>query len=765
MDICSFSAVYAVDKGINRHFKLFSAHTAENNRSNLRIPIDTISNRTTIFQPRFSLSPMNNLIRYPATPQNVDPQILQPSPGFKSEAIKVLGAILLFIVTYILLFTAALGLAALCAAGGLALIVLKPMAVTIMLGIGLAGLGVMVVVFLIKFLFKRHKVDRSGMVEITAADHPQLFEFIQMLSKETRTSFPKRIYLSPDVNASVFYDSSFWSMFLPVRKNLLIGLGLVNVVNVSELKAVIAHEFGHFSQRSMKLGSYVYNMNHIIFNMLYDNQGYSNAIESWGNASGYFAIFARLTIYVVQGIQWVLQRVYSVMNTIYMGLSRQMEFHADAVAASVSGGNHLVTALRRLQVADITYNNVFQFYQENFEKGLKPDNLYPQHQETLRAFADLYDLRIDHGLPQVDAGSFAQFNKSRIVIKDQWASHPSTDDREKHLRSLNIETPIQHDSAWMLFNNTEQVQTKMTERIFSQVQYQTEVQLVNATLFRERYRENIQRYQLPAIYKGFFDDRAISKTDLRGIENRISTDAHALDEILTDEALALPHQIRGIRVDIETLDAIINGTLKVKSFDFDGRRLKRGDALNLRNELIKELEQAEQSLIDTDHRVIAWFLKQAQHTGSHETLRQKYSEFFITTDECANDQTCYESMRQSLMPLYEVMPTEQIYNAIDTLKLNEVNFQDRLKSLLDKAENLNFISEDQLNLAKEYLEKESVYFNSAGYNNHALERLNNCMFIFFRISTEKEFNAKLDLLKLQLELANMVERLSMRELS
>ena len=90
--------------------------------------------------------------------------------------------------TYVVLFVAALGLAALCAAGGIGLIMLKPMLVTIMLGIGLAGLGFMVVVFLIKFLFKSHKVDRSGMVEITEAQHPQLFQFIRTLSKETRAA-------------------------------------------------------------------------------------------------------------------------------------------------------------------------------------------------------------------------------------------------------------------------------------------------------------------------------------------------------------------------------------------------------------------------------------------------------------------------------------------------------------------------------------------------------------------------------------------------
>jgi hypothetical protein len=199
-------------------------------------------------------------------------------------------------------------------AGGIGLIILKPMLVTIGLGIGLAGLGVMVVVFLVKFIFKRHKADRSGLIEISETDQPRLFEFIRNITKETATVFPKRLYISHDVNASVFYDSSFWSMFLPVRKNLQIGLGLVNCVNVSEFKAILAHEFGHFSQSSMKLGSFVYNMNNIIFNMLYDNDSYERTLESWANASGYFAFFAVLTFRIVKGIQWILQQVYNVVN-------------------------------------------------------------------------------------------------------------------------------------------------------------------------------------------------------------------------------------------------------------------------------------------------------------------------------------------------------------------------------------------------------------------------------------------------------------------
>ncbi len=149
----------------------------------------------------------------------------------------------------------AVALALLCGYGGILLIAFLPKFITLMIGIGRIGLGVMVFFFLLKFLFKRNLIDRSNLIEVNARDQPILFEFIRILTKETQTSFPKKVYLSSDVNACVFYNSGFWSMFLPVRKNLQIVLCLVNSLNVSEFKAILAHEFGHFSQKSMKLAA------------------------------------------------------------------------------------------------------------------------------------------------------------------------------------------------------------------------------------------------------------------------------------------------------------------------------------------------------------------------------------------------------------------------------------------------------------------------------------------------------------------------------
>jgi Zn-dependent protease with chaperone function len=690
---------------------------------------------------------------YPLTPKNVDAHILEPSANFKREAVKVLCAIFFFIFVYLILIAVALGLAALCALGGLGLIILKPMIITIMLGAGLAGLGVMVVFFLLKFLFKSHKVDRSGLIETREHEQPALFQFIRTLANETQTPFPKKIYLSPDVNASVFYNSTFWSMFFPVRKNLQIGLGLVNAVNLSEFKAIIAHEFGHFSQRSMKLGIYVYNVNQIIFNLLYDNDNYERAIERWSNASGYFAFFAMLTIKIVKGIQWILQQVYAIVNKQYMSLSRQMEFHADAVSASVSGGNHLVTSLRRLEVADTTYNNIFSFYRDHFKESLKPENIYPQHKEIMKVFSSFHDMPFEHGLPQVSADSFNRFNKSRVTIKDQWSSHPSTDDRESHLHSLKIETPPLHDSAWIIFDKQEELQKKVTEKIFEGVQFETSVTLIDDLSFRERYHKYIQRYQLPPAYKGYFDNRLITTFELQGIEKQ-NDQEYQLEVLLSEDVLALPLRKNGIESDLEILAVIMNGDLQVKQFEFEGRKYKAKDAQILHTQLQTELSDLESALSAADQRIVAWFLKQGNDLD-REKLRGQYNELFQLTRQVENDMATYNAMNERLSPLYQTMTFQQIEKAVAELKSKETEFKERLEHLLYDPSNANFIENDQQKTASEYLSGDWQYFQAQVYNQASLERLNICLYLYYNVLNEKIFHAKAQILKDQLRLAGI----------
>ncbi|HEY5750546.1 MAG TPA: M48 family metalloprotease [Chryseolinea sp.] len=688
---------------------------------------------------------------YPATPKNVDDRILQPTRAFKQEVTKVLGSILFFMVTYIALMAAAIVLAVLCCYGGVMIVTLWPRFITLMLGVGLIGLGLMVIYFLLKFLFKSKTTDRSGLTEITAADQPELFQFIKTLTRETQSMSPKRIYVSPEVNAYVFYDSSFWSMFFPVRKNLTIGLALVNSVNLSEFKAILAHEFGHFSQRSMKLGSYVYNVNQVIYNMLYDNDDYGEVLAGWANASGYFAIFAGLTAGIVRGIQWILKEVYTVMNKSYMSLSRQMEFHADAVAAYVSGSDHLITSLRKLEVANTCYDKVFQVYGAWFEQEVKPVNVYPDHAEVMRHFAADHGLALENGLPKIEAESMARFNKSRVVVKDQWASHPSTDDREAHLRSLNTFTETEHASAWVIFRDAEALQKKITEKVYANVTFKEAPLVVDSNIFSKRYYQELEKYTLNKRYKGFFTYRSIADVDVDALQTTLQ--ASNLDEVLDEPTLELPFEIAGIKNDINTLDIIRRSGNRVKTFEFEGEKLDQEDAGSLAEKLKTELTETEVRLAEADKKVITFFIQQAVSKGVAEKIKDDYRALFAAARQSKEDLMRYIEIQTTMQPLYYQQVTiEKAHALMNLVRQKEKPIKERLKTMLaNEHYGVHYTSKDKEKL-EQFIVSDHTYFKGSSFLDAEMALLHDAMKLYQTLATDYAFILKKELLERQLQL-------------
>ena len=691
---------------------------------------------------------------YPPTPQHIDEKLSQPSSAFKKEVTKVLAAIIFFIAVYIVLMAAAILLALLCGYGGIMLIAALPRFFTLMIGLGLIGLGGMVIFFLLKFLFKQNKSDRSHLVEITQDEQPELFAFIRKLTKETGSPFPKKIYLSPDVNACVFYNSSFWSMFFPIRKNLQIGLGLVNAVNLSEFKAIMAHEFGHFSQRSMKLGSYVYNVNQVIYNMLYDNEGYGQTLVGWANISGYFAFFANITVKIVEGIQYILQQVYKVVNKNYMSLSRQMEFHADTVSAVVSGSNHLVTSLRRLEVADLCYNTLFNNYNTWYSQNLKPDNIYVQHTEVMKYFAKDHQLPIVHDLPEVSRKSFTKFNKSRIVVKDQWASHPSNDDREDHLNSLGINTETVHTSAWAIFRDAEALQKKITDHVYRVVTFHTPPVIMDIAAFREKFTVQLEKYKLNEAYKSFFDNRNISPVIFNVFKTSTTDNEANLDSVLTEDNLSLPYIVNGLKSDIELLENILKHD-EIKTFEFDGEKKTTDDVPALIGLLKEELRQKESNLVNTDHNIIRYFLAQAEKHGQRQKLQEDYEKLFSIDKESSADQEEVIRIQNIVSPIYHgSMPVEEAYAITNQIKLKEPFLKERLTHFKNDEVTAATFTDEEKKKIDDYINASFSYFSQSTFHDKELTLFNEAVFLFQSAATDRSFNCKKELLDWQLSLAS-----------
>ena len=660
--------------------------------------------------------------------------LIQTSADFRKKSKAAIFSIILFIIVYILLFISAIALTVACVVGGIMLIAAKPMFFTLMIGLGLASFGLLIFYFLIKFLFKKHINDRSFLTEITQKDEPELFAMISELVKETGTDFPKKVYLSYDVNASVFYDSNFWSMFLPIKKNLTIGIGLVNACTKQELKAILAHEFGHFSQRSMKVGSYVYNVNQIIFNLVNDDESYRNTIQSWANASGYFAFFAELALKFTQGIQWILAKMYSFVNIRHMALSREMEFHADEVAANIAGSLALEESLLRMDLADNSYNNVINFYESKIKDSKASQNIYREQAFVMGFLAKESELEMKHDLPVVKLEEAGIFNKSKLNIENQWASHPSAEDRVAKLRKLNIQKESDNITARSLFKNFEQTEEKLTQKLFSSVQYESERSNLEFDHFKEEFETNYNKDTFDKIFNNYYDNKSPDRFDL---ETSIPSDENlSFEALFGKDKVEIAYNLIALENDKSTIEAISKKELKIKTFDYDGAKYKNSEAKNLIPKLENEIRSLKEEVTENDINIYHYFLKKAKEKNEEFEFRTYYSEF-------VNYEASYEEQFKLYLDLNDAYAFVSVTTPFEQIKKNfkkhvslETKLKDQLKIILENPLLEADISEQARKDLQYYVDNQLIYFNNNEYFNDHLQHL------FFAINSYQYYIAR-----------------------
>jgi len=618
---------------------------------------------------------------YPLSPENVSEDIIKPSPQFTREVRKVVITLIFFGLLYFLVLAGSVGITLLFGFIGFGLVMGLGNLWGIIIGLGIAGIGAMVLFFVIKFLFAKKVDNNTNRREITEAEYPDLFAFIRRISEETNTDFPKHIYLSPEVNAAVFYDSGFWSMLLPVRKNLVIGLGLINMTNLSEFKSVIAHEFGHFSQKSMRAGSYVYHANKVLYNMLYENTGYIAVLQRWANIHTIFAICANITIKIVQAIQWILRQAYQVVNKQYMSLSRQMEFHADAMSAKVAGGNNAIHALRRIEFADVCYHTVIDRYNKWLPENLKGKNLFTQQRIAASFIAGDYNLQLVGGLPLLHDADKHYKNFSRIQVGEQWASHPPRSQREAALNALNVTGTIVDEPVWTLFPDAQELQETFTEQLYIDVPFKAAVVTLEDTLFADRHATERNQYSYPLLYNGYYNGRDITlfEVETSGHISRTITDLKAFFEQEGDS----PAIIEATRNDLQLLDQISDRKSGIRTFDFDGDRYKREDALTIKKTLEAELALKEKTLQENDERVYHTCLYQAglQSTAMATTLTDAYRYYFQFRKLVADNIDYCNRMRDQIQPIYTTQSLETAKAINQELLEAVISFKAKLNSI------------------------------------------------------------------------------------
>jgi len=652
------------------------------------------------------------------------------STEFKKNARSAVYAIASFILVYLLLFAVAVGIAIACIYAAIALIGISLSIYMILIALGVAGIGLIILFFMIKFLFATYKVDRSNMLQITRDQEPELFRIIDELVEQTETKRPKKVYLSTELNAAVFYDSSFWSLFFPVSKNLIIGLPLINTSTVDELRGVLAHEFGHFSQKSMKVGSYVYQVNRMLHNLLFDNEKFGNALSTWASIDGIIAIFTRISIWFIQGIQKILQSMYGLVNAKYSGLSLQMEFHADAVAAHCSGSKPLQNFLMRIDIADAAWQKTLQHHIALKTHPKNMGEILLQQRFVCEELAKEEKIPTRNGLPMVNLDHLQQFNKSKLVIKDQWASHPPLEDRIRALEQWNIQQTSEDARPALTLlkqpdNYIQYFSTIIAAQYYGDSIPQLDAENTSLEQFKIAYRSKNAETQQPEIFNRYFYYRnpmpqpqpdgnqhppAVDWRDT--LQN--SSSQNQIEQLFSNEWIEKAIQWFYLKEDIQTIQQIIHEPNAIRTFDYDGIKYQKDAAPSLLERLEKEEKTLEEDLKNHDQKIRDIFWHQANAEEKIE-IEQRTKLIREKLEGVSKENEFIQHFNESTSFFQLSLPYEEIAIRIGEVKRREKVLKDKLNALKGELSGTSLLDQEMTTFINNFLNRDYAYFSGDAY--------------------------------------------------
>jgi len=320
-------------------------------------------------------------------------------------------------------------------------------------------------VFMWKALFSLGEKSSDPGVEVFEKDQPKLCAYINELADEIGAPRPYRIFLAPNVTAAVFYDLSFWNLIFPSKKNLIIGLGLVNALNRSEFRAVLAHEFGHFAQRSMAVGRWVYVGQQIAGSIIAKRDFLDRGLAYLSSHDLRIAWIGWIMQMVVWSIRSLMETLFGWVIRAQRALSRAMEFQADRVAVATTGSDAIVNALYRLQSAERHWDLSLLFAQRQCSEGHIAPDLYDVQtrigEHMQRIIPD--ESGVNPSIPVGNPAAHRIFTEQLAQPPTMWATHPSNIAREENAKEVYIPAPIDSESPWTLFEELKTTRESVTK--------------------------------------------------------------------------------------------------------------------------------------------------------------------------------------------------------------------------------------------------------------------------------------------------------------
>ena len=308
-------------------------------------------------------------------------------------------------------------------------------------------------IYLIKPLFGLEDNRINSNPQISKKDSPELFAMIREIADATKNKMPQHVYLSPVVNASVSYSSSsLWSVFFPSGKDLTIGIGLLYGLNKSEIKAIIGHEFGHFSQETMRFAVMTSRLM-LVVSALIDYAEQKEKDYAIARTSEDYHWYFHLARYPIKFVTKCTILFYNSIVKKNNKLARMMELEADNVACKITGKDAQISSLCKLDTI-ITRFDVFTLVLKDLlSNGDYLDCFAEGYRYCYDVLAEDEGLKVDNTitfhLPVGDAAAC----KSKVKVVDGLDNHPSLLERIDNANQNTSNQDIDYEDARLLLSD------------------------------------------------------------------------------------------------------------------------------------------------------------------------------------------------------------------------------------------------------------------------------------------------------------------------
>ena len=274
---------------------------------------------------------------------------------------------------------------------------------------------------------RRDKFVAPGL-PLERASHPRLFAELERIANSLQEPLPREVYLIGEPNAWVADRGGL--MGFGSRRVMGLGLPLLGALNISQFRAILAHEFAHYYGGDTKLGPWLHKTQMAMI----------RTFQSMGSVGKAMRVALMQVLYmVVFGIlKWYWLLFLRAINFV----SRRQEFRADELACIVAGPQPLVSGLRIVHGASMAW----PAYWNTEVAPMLNSGFLPS---IAGGFAQF--LSVPAIARQVDKGIETEMREGKTEPYD---SHPPLRDRVAAAEALpNQSQPDDPQSAWSLLED------------------------------------------------------------------------------------------------------------------------------------------------------------------------------------------------------------------------------------------------------------------------------------------------------------------------